>query len=240
MILTCPSCATRYSVDDGKFPAAGRQVRCAKCGHAWFQPGPTPIEPETEAVADHDVHAAPAPVAEAEAAPAPQPGTGFGGGGAYSRPQQAAEPEGLGIKLAVAAGWAGLIAVVLLTGYSAVRYREEITLMWPQTASVYAGLGMRAAPGLDIENLDSHHESEDGQVVLAVTGQIINHAKREMPVPDLQVTLSDASNHELYHWNFAASVQTLKAGGAVAFTTRLSSPPPAARHLEVRFAKDGP
>jgi predicted Zn finger-like uncharacterized protein len=30
MILTCPSCVTRYSVDGAKFPAAGRQVRCAK------------------------------------------------------------------------------------------------------------------------------------------------------------------------------------------------------------------
>ena len=32
MILTCTSCDTRYSVDGSKFPAAGRTVRCAKCG----------------------------------------------------------------------------------------------------------------------------------------------------------------------------------------------------------------
>src|SRR5579864_4151596 len=40
MILTCPNCATRYTVDDAKFPAAGRKVRCAKCTNVWFQPGP--------------------------------------------------------------------------------------------------------------------------------------------------------------------------------------------------------
>ena len=39
MILTCPSCGTRYSVDGAKFPAAGRTVRCAKCGHSWHQAG---------------------------------------------------------------------------------------------------------------------------------------------------------------------------------------------------------
>ena len=33
MILTCPQCATRYQADASKFPAAGRSVRCAKCGN---------------------------------------------------------------------------------------------------------------------------------------------------------------------------------------------------------------
>src|SRR5258708_5032755 len=47
MILTCPQCATRYQVDANKFPASGRNVRCAKCGHVWHQLGPTP-EPDAE------------------------------------------------------------------------------------------------------------------------------------------------------------------------------------------------
>ena len=46
MILTCPSCDTRYSVDGAKFPAAGRTVRCAKCGHSWHQPGEGEVVPE--------------------------------------------------------------------------------------------------------------------------------------------------------------------------------------------------
>src|SRR5471032_2416724 len=45
MILTCPSCATRYQADEAKFPAAGRQVRCAKCGHVWHQ---GPLAPEEQ------------------------------------------------------------------------------------------------------------------------------------------------------------------------------------------------
>jgi hypothetical protein len=55
----------------------------------------------------------------------------------------------------------------------------------------------------------------------------------------VRVTLSDAGNHELYHWNFKPDATTLKPGQQIPFTTRLSSPPAAARHLEVRFAKDG-
>lgn len=43
MIITCPSCATRYSLDDSKIPDDGRQVRCVQCSHVWHQ---DPAEPE--------------------------------------------------------------------------------------------------------------------------------------------------------------------------------------------------
>ena len=47
MILTCPNCSTRYQADAAKFPAAGRNVRCAKCAQVWRQM-PPPVEPEPE------------------------------------------------------------------------------------------------------------------------------------------------------------------------------------------------
>tara|TARA_R110002110_G_scaffold92214_5_gene240196 strand:- start:5240 stop:6121 length:882 start_codon:yes stop_codon:yes gene_type:complete len=44
MIITCPTCSARYVVDPVKIGPAGRTVKCAKCGHAWAQPAPTPEE----------------------------------------------------------------------------------------------------------------------------------------------------------------------------------------------------
>jgi predicted Zn finger-like uncharacterized protein len=239
MILTCPACATRYSVDDAKFPAGGRQVRCAKCGHSWFQDGPAAqITPDEPAVAEPAAEASPASGAAAQGFPDI----------AAMRPQsfsqaQPEEDEGFDwrTRLAVAAGWMALIGVVLLIGYAAVRYRQQIAVVWPQSAGLYNSLGMPVSThGLDFDKVDYHRESEDGQTVLAVTGRIVNNGSREMPVPQtVLVTLSDASNHELYHWNFVPPAQTLKPGKSVSFITRLSSPPAAARHLEVRFPKDG-
>lgn len=44
MIISCPSCTTRYDVDDDRFSPDGRSVRCAECGESWFVPAPLPVE----------------------------------------------------------------------------------------------------------------------------------------------------------------------------------------------------
>jgi predicted Zn finger-like uncharacterized protein len=237
MILTCPSCDTRYSVDGAKFPAAGRTVRCAKCGHSWHQPGEGEAVPEA---APEETAPASPPTEASASDPFPvnlSPTRAFA-------PASVAPEHGspMGPKLAVVAGWAGLIAVVLLIAVSAVRYRQDIAVIWPQSAGVYSSLGLKVnASGIDFRQVDYRRETEDGQVVLAVSGVIVNAGSRQLTVPQtVRVTLSDVSNHELYHWNFKPNATVLGPGQSVPFMTRLSSPPAAARHLEVRFAKDGP
>jgi predicted Zn finger-like uncharacterized protein len=243
MILSCSSCGTRYSVDGSKFPAAGRTVRCAKCGNSWHQaaeaPSEAPPEPAMASTASgQEVRPAQEDAGGLDSSPA------IGGSPAriFAPTPRAEEPRApLGPTLAVVVGWAGLIAVVLLIAVSAVRYRQDIAVIWPQSAGVYSSLGLHVnTSGIDFRQVDYRRESEDGQVVLAVTGVIVNAGSRQLPVPQtVRVTLSDASNHELYHWTFKPNVTVLGPGQSVPFVTRLSSPPAAARHLEVRFAKDG-
>jgi predicted Zn finger-like uncharacterized protein len=252
MILTCPACSTRYTVDEAKFPAAGRTVRCAKCGHSWHQPGPEP-EPAPEP----EFAPAPVPEPEPEAAPAvaaapvaaePEPpleepfGAPAAGTRSYAPPTQVPERfrEQKLQTAAVVAGWIGLVAVVLLIGYSAVRYRQDIAAIWPQSAGVYSGLGMPVnASGIDFRNVTYRRESEDGQSVLVVTGQIVNGGSRELPVPQtVRVGLTDIDNRELYHWTFKPDATVLKPGAQLPFRTRLSSPPAAARFAVVTFAKE--
>jgi len=245
MILTCPSCGTRYSVDGAKFPSQGRTVRCAKCGHSWHQAAEA--EPEPEAVvretppAAPPLEAAPIPASGPAPDPVPEP-VAASPTRAYAPAASAEQPRApLGPKLAVVAGWIGLIVVVLLIGASAVRYRQDIAVIWPQSAGVYSTLGLKVnASGIDFQSVTYKRDTEDNQMVLSVSGTIVNTGSRELPVPQtVRVTLSDAGNRELYHWTFKPNATVLKAGQSVPFTTRLSSPPAAAAHLEVRFAKDG-
>jgi len=240
MILTCSSCGTRYSVDGSKLPAAGRVVRCAKCGHSWHQVADAPSEPEfppeqSPIPAEPGDDPFPAAAAAVSYPDSLSPTRTFAPAPTVAKPRAAIGPI-----LAVVAGWVGLIAIVLLIAAAAVRYRQDIAAIWPQSAGVYSTLGLHVnTSGIDFRQVDYHRESEDGQAVLAVSGMIVNAGPRELPVPQsVRVTLSDANNHELYHWTFKPNATVLGPGQSVPFLTRLSSPPAAARHLEVRFAND--
>ncbi len=37
MIISCPECATKFTIADGLLGERGRKVRCFKCGHTWHQ-----------------------------------------------------------------------------------------------------------------------------------------------------------------------------------------------------------
>jgi predicted Zn finger-like uncharacterized protein len=37
MLISCPNCATNFSVPDKALQPSGRTLKCAKCGHKWFQ-----------------------------------------------------------------------------------------------------------------------------------------------------------------------------------------------------------
>jgi hypothetical protein len=139
------------------------------------------------------------------------------------------------------AGWAGLFAVVLLIAFAAAKYRQHIASIWPQSAGVYNSLGLAVnTSGLDFHKVAYRRETEDGQVVLAVSGEIVNTSSRQLPVPQtVWVILSGDDKRELYHWTFKPSVTVLAPGQSAPFLTRLASPPSAARNLEVSFPKDG-
>jgi len=212
MILTCPSCGTRYSVDGAKFPSQGRTVRCAKCGHSWHQA--PEAEPEPEAVVHETPPAAPPPEAVPGPAsgPAPDPDpepVAASPTRAYAPAASAEQPRTpLGPKLAVVAGWIGLIVVVLLIGASAVRYRQDIAVIWPQSAGVYSTLGLKVnASGIDFQSVSYKRDTEDNQMVLSVSGTIVNTGSRELPVPQtVRVTLSDERG-------------TIRVNGSIAWAT---------------------
>jgi predicted Zn finger-like uncharacterized protein len=119
MILTCPACATRYFVDDGAIPVAGRAVRCSACRRVWRaegQPAPTAApspEAVTPSVEMHD------PLPELfSLRPAPPP----------RRRRSVLKPV-----------LAAVGVVVVLAGVTAL-FRTEIERAWPASAGAYAAV----------------------------------------------------------------------------------------------------
>ena len=189
-------------------------MRCAKCGHSWHQPGP---EPEISADQPQAQIAPQAPnLDETVVAPAPLSGTR-----AFAPVAQIPErSHSTGLQtFGLVAGWVGLIAVVLLIGYSAVVYRQDIATIWPQSAGVYSGLGLKVnANGIDFKDVTYKRGSEDGQTVLTVSGAIVNTAGGALSVPQtVRVTLSDADNRELYHQDFKPDAVTFGSRRAIGF-----------------------
>ena len=231
MILTCPQCATRYEADAAKFAPPGRKVRCAKCGHVWHQDAPEPEilapapipqpEPEPEPAPVRAAYVAPTPVMAREAVPQAAPR-------APSRRWPA---------LGGALGWSGLVAVILLIAGSSLVWREQVATLWPRTASVYATLGLTVNPvGIGFADVSHWQQTEGGQPVLTIAGKLVNVSARDIAVPPIEVTLTDAAKRAVRQWNFAPGIATLHPGQIAPFLTRLSSPPSAARHFELRFA----
>lgn len=245
MILTCPSCRTRYQTDPARFVAPGRNVRCAKCGEIWFQAAPG-LDPELEA---ESVIVAPAAAHGSSALPVSDAAASDGssvnfGAGPVSGDSISAAVEGprrwRGAAVAQSAGWAALVFLIAAMGWGSVQYRQTIASLWPQSATLYAAVGLPVnIRGIELTNIAYQQEYEGGQPVLSVTGKVVNISNRELPVPEIRVVLLDDAKHELYHWNFDAGIPTLKPGGESTFVTRLSSPPPEARNLNVRFAEAG-
>jgi len=63
MLISCPNCATNFSVPDKALQPSGRTLKCAKCGHKWFQ---SPAQAEHDFGLDEDSFPPPP-------SPAPEP-----------------------------------------------------------------------------------------------------------------------------------------------------------------------
>lgn len=228
MILTCPSCATRYKADRARFATPGANVRCAKCGHVWFHAiGEAEMEPEADLVAR------------------PPESRTLGDGVVTPHRDTTTTNAGNGtpikIQWASVGAWASLLIFIAAISWAVMTYRQTIAELWPNAASFYAAIGMPVnVRGLAFEGVSHTVDEEDGQRLLAITGKIVNIGQRELPIPQVKISLADSERHELYTWDFDVGVATLKPGETTDFVQRLTNPPATAVFIDVRFQLDAP
>jgi predicted Zn finger-like uncharacterized protein len=128
-----------------------------------------------------------------------------------------------------------ILALIILDAVI-VGWRRDIVRMLPQTESFYALLGLPVnLRGLVFDDVTTSTEQHDGVPILVVQGTIINRTSALTEVPRLKIAVRNAAKQEIYAWTAAPPRTHLTAYQAMAFRTRLASPPPEAADVLVRF-----
>lgn len=128
------------------------------------------------------------------------------------------------------------ILALLVVDSILVGWRKDIVRVLPQTASLYAAMGMPVnVRGLSFDHVVTSMEAHEGVPILVVQGNIVNDTGAEINVPRLKLAVRNAAKQEVYSWTVVPPQARLPAYQAAGFRARLASPPPEGRDVMVRF-----
>ncbi len=117
-----------------------------------------------------------------------------------------------------------------------VGWRTDIVRLLPQTASLYAAMGLPVnVRGLSFDQVVTSMEAHEGVPILVVQGNIVNDTGSDIEVPRLKLELRNDAKQEVYAWTVAPPQARLSAYQAASFHVRLASPPPEGRDVLMRF-----
>lgn len=115
-------------------------------------------------------------------------------------------------------------------------WRADVVRLMPQTATFYKMVGLDVnLRGLAFKDIKITNETVDGKPVLVIEGTIIGESRKPVELPRLRFSVRDAQGAEIYAWNAVLEQPVLNPGERAYFKSRLASPPPEGRNIDVRF-----
>jgi predicted Zn finger-like uncharacterized protein len=134
------------------------------------------------------------------------------------------------VSLPTACAAMGALVVALLV------WRVDVVRLLPQTAAFYklAGLDV-SVRGLRFKDVRITSETVEGKPVLVIEGVITGESSKPVELPRLRFSVRDAQGAEIYAWNTVLEQPVLRPGEKAWFKSRLASPPPEGRNIDVRF-----
>ena len=134
----------------------------------------------------------------------------------------------IGLPTACAAMGALVLALMI--------WRVDVVRLLPQTATFYKMVGFDVnLRGLMFKDVKITTETVEGKPVLVIEGVITGESRKPVALPRLRFSVRDAQGAEIYAWNALLEQPVLKPGERAWFKSRLASPPPEGRNIDVRF-----
>jgi predicted Zn finger-like uncharacterized protein len=132
--------------------------------------------------------------------------------------------------------WAAVILILLAVNAGLIGWRAEVVRLVPQTAPLYAAIGLPVnLRGLAFAEISTRKEEQDGVPMLVIEGTIKSTSRRTADVPRLRFAVRNAQGQEIHAWTALPANTVLAPGDVLPFRTRLASPPPEAHAVLVRF-----
>jgi predicted Zn finger-like uncharacterized protein len=115
-------------------------------------------------------------------------------------------------------------------------WRVDVVRLLPQTAAFYKMVGLDInLRGLRFKDVKITSETVEGKPVLVIEGVITGEVNKPVELPRLRFSVRDAQGAEIYAWNAVLEQPVLRPGEKAWFKSRLASPPPEGRNIDVRF-----
>ena len=233
MIVSCPSCATKYDLPNETVSDA-TIMRCQRCGHNWIE-APARDSSDLVPVRADNSHADATDDAEARVIAEARK---------IARAARLAEHKvrtARERRMVQMRGWAGLAAGVCLLLGAVVFMPERIVQASPAAAKLYSLAGITVnIHGLNISSVQQQYMIVNGQPVLALRGHIANITDDDRRVPPLRFVLRNANGEQLHAWTLnSVGKGPIGAGVVSSFVTRLAAPPAGVESVEIRFARLG-
>jgi len=144
-----------------------------------------------------------------------------------ARPGQPGKPF---VNLPLASAAMGALVLALLI------WRLDVVRLMPQTAAIYKLVGLEVnLRGLRIKDVKISSETVEGKPVLVIEGAVTGETGKPVELPRLRFSVRDAQGAEIYAWNSVLEQPVLKPGERALFKSRLATPPPEGRNIQVRF-----